>query len=164
MMFMVETPLSQNNMQLFAQLEDNNTSPSFIGVAMRGNSTSAKEHDENDIPFPKNYYEDSFKLIHDAGMNHVRYLFYWESYAKNPSLFLEELVTVAQSADRWGIKVHSMTTINGIRHRGWSLKELDFPRFCSLVTPNTKGILVAIQMMQLPNYGGQIGGTGRSKT
>lgn len=122
MMFMVETPLSQNNMQLLAQLEDKNASPSFIGVAMRGNSTSAKEHDENDIPFPKNYYEDSFKLIHDAGMNHVRYLFYWESYAKNPSLFLEELVTVAQTADSWGIKVlydnHQWHTSSWLESKG----------------------------------------------
>ena len=122
LMFMVETLLPQNNAQLLAQLQDKNISPNFIGVAMRGNSTSEKEHDENDIPFPKNYYEDSFKLIHDAGMNHVRYLFYWESYAKNPSLFLEELVTVAQAADRWGIKVlydnHQWHTSSWLESKG----------------------------------------------
>jgi aryl-phospho-beta-D-glucosidase BglC (GH1 family) len=122
MIFMVETPFSQNNTQLLAQLEDNNNSPKFIGVAMRGNSTSAKEHEENDIPFPENYYEESFKLIHDAGMNHIRYLFYWESYAKNPSLFLEELEIVAQTADRWGIKVlydnHQWHTSSWLESKG----------------------------------------------
>jgi Cellulase (glycosyl hydrolase family 5) len=82
-----------------------NTVP-YMGVAMKGNYTSDKEMDEdsNDV-FPSNYYEESFKLIHDAGMNHVRYLLYWESYEKNPSKFMEELVTVAETADKWGLKV-----------------------------------------------------------
>ena len=53
LMFMVETPLSQNNAQLLAQLEKKNISPNFIGVAMRGNNTSERRTDENDIPFPK---------------------------------------------------------------------------------------------------------------
>jgi hypothetical protein len=77
----------------------------LMGVAMRGNQTSEKEKEENEIVAPRNYYEESFKLIHDAGMNHVRYLLYWESYEKNSSQFMEELTTVAQTADKWGIKV-----------------------------------------------------------
>jgi hypothetical protein len=77
----------------------------LMGVAMRGNYTSEKETEEKEIVAPRNYYEESFKLIHDAGMNHVRYLLYWESYEKNPSQFIEELTTVAQTADKWGIKV-----------------------------------------------------------
>jgi hypothetical protein len=81
------------------------TSPVLMGVAMRGNHTSEKETEENDIVAPRNYYEESFKLIHDAGMNHVRYLLYWESYEKNPSQFMEELSMVAETADKWGIKV-----------------------------------------------------------
>ena len=114
--------LSQHNLKLFAQVEETNTSPAFIGVAMRGNHTSAKEHDESDVLFPKNYYEDSFRLIHDAGMNHVRYLFYWESYAKNPSLFLNEIATVAKTADKWGIKVlydnHQWHTSSWLESKG----------------------------------------------
>jgi hypothetical protein len=81
------------------------TNNMLMGVAMRGNQTSEKETEENEIVAPRNYYEESFKLIHDAGMNHVRYLLYWESYEKNPSQFMEELTTVAQTADKWGIKV-----------------------------------------------------------
>ena len=55
-----------------SQLRD----PLYMGVVMRGNDTSAKENDESNAIFPKNYYDESFRLIHDAGMNHVRYLFY----------------------------------------------------------------------------------------
>jgi Cellulase (glycosyl hydrolase family 5) len=77
----------------------------LMGVAMRGNLTSEKQTEDNEIVAPRNYYEQSFKLIHDAGMNHVRYLFYWESYEKNPSQFMEELETVADTADKWGLKV-----------------------------------------------------------
>jgi hypothetical protein len=77
----------------------------LMGVAMRGNHTSEKETDESEAIVPRNYYEQSFKLIHDAGMNHVRYLLYWESYEKNPSKFMQELKTVADTADKWGLKV-----------------------------------------------------------
>jgi hypothetical protein len=83
----------------------NANDPVLMGVAMRGNYTSEKETESSEIVAPRNYYEDSFKLIHDAGMNHVRFLFYWESYEKNPSRFMEELEIVAQTADKWGIKV-----------------------------------------------------------
>jgi hypothetical protein len=79
--------------------------PTLMGVAMRGNHTSEKETEVNEIVAPSGYYEESFKLIHDAGLNHVRYLLYWESYVRNPSLFLQELATVADTADKWGIKV-----------------------------------------------------------
>jgi aryl-phospho-beta-D-glucosidase BglC (GH1 family) len=83
----------------------NTDMPTFMGVAMRGNHTSEKETEDSDIVAPRNYYEESFKLIHDTGMNHVRYLLYWESYEKNPSQFMEELATVAETADKWGLKV-----------------------------------------------------------
>ena len=76
----------------------------FIGVAMRGYYTSLAQLQHFKI-LPANYYEDSFRLISQAGMNHVRYLLYWEGYEKNPSLFLRELTTVANTADKWGIKV-----------------------------------------------------------
>jgi hypothetical protein len=122
MIYLGMTPVLDYNFPLYAQLEDNNVAPAYMGVAMRGNNTSAKEHDESDALFPNNYYEDSFRLIHDAGMNHVRYLFYWESYAKNPSLFLKELVTVAETADRWGIKVlydnHQWHTSSWLESKG----------------------------------------------
>ena len=109
----------------FAQQEDLSTSGEtspFIGVAMRGDNTSVKEHEDRNTKSPRNYYEDSFRMIHDAGMNHVRYLFYWESYVKNPSLFMEELRTVANTADKWGISVlydnHQWHTSSWLEPRG----------------------------------------------
>jgi Cellulase (glycosyl hydrolase family 5) len=116
--FLVSTIITMNgstlyNMSLivpsYAQgsaISSNTDTPTYIGVAMKGNYTSHKEigEDSDDVA-PSNYYEESFKLIHDAGMNHVRYLLYWESYEKNPSRFMEELTTVAETADKWGLKV-----------------------------------------------------------
>ena len=86
---------------------NNNTSQSlpYVGPNMKGFYTSENARKDIKERIPVNYYEDSFKLIHDAGMNHVRFIFYWEAYEKNPSLFLQELDTVAQSAEKYGIKV-----------------------------------------------------------
>ena len=77
----------------------------FVGVAMKGYYVDQKENRENTLPPPSNYFDESFRLIKEAGLNHVRFLFYWEAYEKNPSLFLQELDTVAQSAEKYGIKV-----------------------------------------------------------
>jgi Cellulase (glycosyl hydrolase family 5) len=98
-------PIVSSSAQQTGQPSSNTNMPTLMGVAMRGNHTSEKETEANDIVPPSNYYEESFKLIHDAGLNHVRYLLYWESYVRNPSLFMQELKTVADTADRWGIKV-----------------------------------------------------------
>ena len=98
-------PIVSSSAQQSGQPSSNTNMPTLMGVAMRGNHTSEKETEANDIVPPSNYYEESFKLIHDAGLNHVRYLLYWESYVRNPSLFMQELETVADTADRWGIKV-----------------------------------------------------------
>jgi hypothetical protein len=68
------------------------------------------------------YYEDSLKLISQAGMNHIRYVFNWEAYEKNPSLFINELITFANVADKWGIKVvydnHQWHTSSWLDKRG----------------------------------------------
>ncbi len=105
-----------------AQEDTSAATPTYMGVAMKGNYTSEKENDESNVIAPADYYEESFKLIHDAGLNHVRYLFYWESYVKNPAKFMEELETVAETADRWGIKVlydsHQWHTSSWLESRG----------------------------------------------
>jgi hypothetical protein len=76
-----------------------------IGVNMRGHYTNLQYERYPNFLFPENYYDTSFRLIRDAGMNLVRYVFYWEAYEKKPDLFIQELDTVAKSADRYGIKV-----------------------------------------------------------
>jgi Cellulase (glycosyl hydrolase family 5) len=83
----------------------NATTP-FKGVNMRGIYTNVVEFREKSTSnVPKNYYEDSFKAISQSGLNLVRYLLFWEGYVKNPTLFMNEINSVAQNADKFGIKV-----------------------------------------------------------
>jgi hypothetical protein len=86
---------------------------------------------------PANYYEDSFRILSEAGMNHVRYTLYWEAYVVNPTSFINELQTVASAADKYGIKVlydnhqfHTSSYLNPQRGNGFpsSLLEGD-PKF-----------------------------------
>ena len=77
----------------------------FMGVDMRGFNTATVQERTVHPNFPVNYYEDSFRAISQAGMNLVRYLFFWESYEKNPATFIAELDNVSKVADKWGIKV-----------------------------------------------------------
>jgi hypothetical protein len=56
--------------------------------------------------FPNNYYESSFQILSKTpAIDHVRYRFYWESYIKNPTAFMKEIEQVANTADKYGIKV-----------------------------------------------------------
>jgi hypothetical protein len=79
----------------------------FIGVDMEGYYTSmAQTRNFSSLSYlPSNYYDDLFKLLSQSGMNHVRYVVYWESYVRNPGQFINELNEVADTADRYGIKV-----------------------------------------------------------
>ena len=100
-----------------------NTKLPLMGVSMRGYYTSLGEEISHRAAIPPpNYYDDSFRMISQAGMNHVRILFYWEAYQKNPLLFIKELETVANSADRWGLKVlydnHQWHTSSWLEPRG----------------------------------------------
>jgi aryl-phospho-beta-D-glucosidase BglC (GH1 family) len=85
--------------------QENESNTSFIGVNLRGYYTTMSEERDFRGSLPKNYYEDSFRLISEAGMNHVRYLFFWEAYIKQPNKFINELITVAQTADKYIILV-----------------------------------------------------------
>ncbi|HEY7110057.1 MAG TPA: hypothetical protein VH415_11535 [Nitrososphaeraceae archaeon] len=78
-----------------------------LGVNMRGYYSSMPQSREAlKNPFPGNYYESSFKTLKEANViDHVRYRFYWESYERDPIAFLEELEVVADTADKYGIKV-----------------------------------------------------------
>jgi hypothetical protein len=80
---------------------------SYIGVNVRGLYTSLQHERYPSAPTPllEDYYNKSFKLISEAGMNHIRYVFYWEAYERNPQLFMNELDTVANFADKWKLNV-----------------------------------------------------------
>ena len=94
----------------------------LAGVVMKGGVTDQKQvRNDTSLP-PANYFNDSFKLIKDAGLNHVRFLLYWEAYEKNPQAFMNELEQVANLADKYGIKViydnHQWHTSSWLEKRG----------------------------------------------
>ena len=43
-----------------------------------------------------------FKLISKGSMNHIRYVFYWEAYEKNPSQFVKEIKKVTKTRRQVG--------------------------------------------------------------
>ena len=77
----------------------------IIGVNMKGMYTSLNYERFPSITIPPDYYDQSFKLIKNIGMNHIRYVLYWEAYENNRSLFLQELENVANIADKGGLKI-----------------------------------------------------------
>ena len=81
------------------------TNKIFFGVNMKGYYTSMPQSRTIGSIMPQNFFDDSFKLISEAGMNHVRFVFYWESYVKDPTNFMLELQSVAQAADKNNINV-----------------------------------------------------------
>ena len=81
------------------------TNQIFFGVNMKGYYTSMPQSRTIGSIMPPNYFDDSFKLISESGMNHVRFVFYWESYVKDPTNFMLELQSVAQAADKHNINV-----------------------------------------------------------
>ena len=102
------------------------TNVSFIGVNMKGLYTSIIHKNLSSIPFPDNYYSDSFKLITSAGMNHIRYVLYWQAYENDPISFINELKSVASLADKWGLHViydnhqfHTSSWLDPVRGSGF---------------------------------------------
>jgi Cellulase (glycosyl hydrolase family 5) len=110
---------------IYAQTEPQNGP--YVGVNMRGVHTAVSQQ-KSDRPgsLPPNYYEDSFRIISQAGMNHVRYNLYWEGYVVNPTAYMNELTMVADTADKYGIKVlydnhqfHTSSYLNPQRGNGF---------------------------------------------
>jgi hypothetical protein len=118
----LSAPLQNNT---FAQLASGNQP--YYGVDMRGVHTAVSQQKNGTLEsLPPNYYEDSFRILHDAGMNHVRYTLYWEAYVVNPTAFMNELQMVANAADKYGINViydnhqfHTSSYLNPQRGNGF---------------------------------------------
>ncbi|HEX9320217.1 MAG TPA: hypothetical protein VF884_14885 [Nitrososphaeraceae archaeon] len=87
----------------------NNTSDiskEHLGINMRGYYTSMPQSRDFKFQFPDNYYDSSFRDIAKSQViDHLRYRFYWESYVRNSSAFLKEIEDVANTADKFGLKV-----------------------------------------------------------
>jgi len=92
---------------------------------------STKQNDKPSPLAPDNYIDDSLKMISKAGLNHVRFVFYWEAYEKDPEAFMNEIKSVANAADKYGLKIiydnHQWHTSSWFEEKAtgfpWSLLE-----------------------------------------
>ncbi|HYX56809.1 MAG TPA: cellulase family glycosylhydrolase [Nitrososphaeraceae archaeon] len=98
----------------------------YLGVDMSGFYTRNPQARNPSYDLPVNYFEDSFRLLSEAGMNHVRFILYWEAYVKDPASFMSEINAVANAADKWGIRViydnhqfHTSSWLNPQRGTGF---------------------------------------------
>jgi hypothetical protein len=92
------------------------------GVVMKGAVVNMKQDDNGSPKAPPNYIEDSLKKISGAGLDHARFLFYWEAYEKDPKAFMKEIHSVADAADKYGVKIiydnHQWHTSSWLEDRG----------------------------------------------
>ena len=86
-----------------AQVDNNEP---LNGVVLKGVYVNMKQDDNDSPSAPSNYIDSSLKMISEAGLNHVRFLFYWEAYEKNPELFMKEIESVAKAGRQVGNKSH----------------------------------------------------------
>ena len=100
------------------------------GVVMKGAFVNMKQDNNSlTLPAPPNYIDDSLKMISSAGLNHVRFVFYWEAYERDPEAFMKEIESVANAADKYGLKIiydnHQWHTSSWFEERAggfpWSL-------------------------------------------
>jgi hypothetical protein len=99
------------------------------GVVMKGAFVSMKQNNNGSSLAPQNYIEDSLKMISGVGLNHVRFVFYWEAYERDPEAFINEIKSVANAADKYGLKIiydnHQWHTSSWFEERAtgfpWSL-------------------------------------------
>jgi len=113
----------------FAQAGNQTSSKPINGVVMKGAFVNMKQDDNGSPSAPSNYIEDSLKMISGAGLDHARFLFYWEAYERNPQAFMKEIKSVANAADKYGVKIiydnHQWHTSSWLEDRGtgfpWSL-------------------------------------------
>ena len=120
------------------------TNQIFFGVNLKGYYTSMPQSRTIGSIMPPNYFDDSFKLISESGMNHVRFVFYWESYVKDPTNFMLELQSVAQAADKHNINViydnHQFHTSSWFNSRkGTGFPSLLFQNNASYIADNGGG-------------------------
>src|SRR5919205_380279 len=98
----------------------------YLGVDMSGFYTRDPQARNPSYDLPVNYFEDSFRILSEAGMNHVRFVLYWEAYVKDPASFMSEINAVANAAEKWGINVlydnhqfHTSSWLNPQRGTGF---------------------------------------------
>jgi polyhydroxyalkanoate synthesis regulator phasin len=103
---------------------------------MKGAFVNMKQDDNGSPEAPQDYIEDSLKMISEAGLDHARFLFYWEAYERDPDAFMKEIKSVAEAADKYGVKIiydnHQWHTSSWLEDRGtgfpWSLFEGEYSK------------------------------------
>jgi len=101
------------------------------GVVMKGAFVNMKQHDNGSPEAPEDYIDDSLKMISKAGLDHARFLFYWEAFERDPKAFMKEIESVAKAGDKYGVKIiydnHQWHTSSWLEDKGtgfpWSLFE-----------------------------------------
>ncbi|MDW0143397.1 MAG: hypothetical protein QOK69_00295, partial [Nitrososphaeraceae archaeon] len=97
--------ISASSLGSYASTSELTSNPPINGVVMKGAFVSMKQDDYGLPSAHENYIEDSLKMISEAGLNHVRFVFYWEAYERDPEAFINEIKSVANAADRYGLKI-----------------------------------------------------------
>ena len=114
--------LFMTNGIIVASAQPSTVDNTLVGVAMKGAYVDQKQNRPDTALPPATYFDESFKLLKEAGLNHARFLFYWEAYEKNPQAFMNEIEQVANVADKYGIKViydnHQWHTSSWLEKRG----------------------------------------------
>jgi len=115
----------------------------LMGVNMKGKYTSLNYERFPNVTIMNGYYDNSFKLIKSMGLNHVRYVLYWEAYENNQKLFLQELESVASLADKWGLNIiydnHQFHTSSWLdENRGTGFPHFLFDKNIYLYNSETK--------------------------
>ena len=103
---------------------------------MKGAFVNMKQDDNGSPEAPQDYIDDSLKMISEAGLDHARFLFYWEAYERDPDAFMKEIKSVADAADKYGVKIiydnHQWHTSSWLEDRGtgfpWSLFEGEYSK------------------------------------
>ena len=98
---------------------------------MKGAFVNMKQHDNGSPEAPEDYIDDSLKMISKAGLDHARFLFYWEAFERDPKAFMKEIESVAKAGDKYGVKIiydnHQWHTSSWLEDKGtgfpWSLFE-----------------------------------------
>ncbi len=101
------------------------------GVVMKGAFVNMKQHDNGSPEAPQDYIDNSLKMISKAGLDHARFLFYWEAFERDPKAFMKEIESVAKAGDKYGVKIiydnHQWHTSSWLEDKGtgfpWSLFE-----------------------------------------
>jgi len=113
----------------YASASQVTSSQPINGVVMKGAFVSMKQNNNASPSAPQDYIEDSLKKISGAGLNHVRFVFYWEAYERDPEAFIKEIQSVANAGDKYGVKIiydnHQWHTSSWLEERAtgfpWSL-------------------------------------------